>query len=250
MPAETEPHPLVAGVAEVALRHFTPVPGREGHALPTSLGAVLAVEQAVSEARERWQDERAEFHRGPAAEDDGLLQLEQFAASCTAARSLQFSGKLSVILGTCLVVVLLLIFGRKWDNVPLMAAACVWTASVPLYLRAAVAPRWRINARVLSPDVTLDTRLMALLAKGPPIATPPVLLLRALLLALFTPLLVLLEARRSGKKYVALVMLFVIAVLGHWAWTNRHWTPPTAEQASALVPTGQECAWHSGQLPA
>ncbi|MEE2828385.1 MAG: hypothetical protein VX498_04280 [Myxococcota bacterium] len=250
MPSEAEPHPLVAGVAEVALRHFTPVPGREGHALPTSLEAVQAVEAAVAEARELWQGREQARQDKPEDEAEALLQIEQFAASCTAARSMRFAGKFSVILGTCLVVVLLLIFGRKWNNVPHMAAACVWTAAVPLYLRAAVAPRWLINARVLSPDRTLDTRLLAFLAKGPPIATPPALLLRALFLSLFTPLLVLLEAHRSKKRAIALVMIFVIAVLSHWAWTNRHWTPSSTEPVSALGPTGHECAWHGGQLHA
>lgn len=226
MSNEAEPHPLLSAIAAVVQARFTEVPDRPGHALPTSEEAILSVELALGEARQRWEDE-PEIRQGTAEDQaDVLLQLEQLAQVCRAAREVGFSGKLSTIFGAALVVIALLIVGRQLNSVPVMAAACLWTATVPLYLRSAVAPRWTVYSRLLSPGESLDDRLLGFVAKGPPILAPLALLLRALLFGALAPALVLLEARRSGKVHIAVVMTAVSVMLIYWGWTYADWQPP------------------------
>ena len=226
MTNSNEPHPLLADVGNVVQRVFTPVPEREGHALPTSEEALLAVEESLGRARQRWE-EQPELRQGSAEEQaDVLMQLEQLGELCRAARHVGFSGKLSVIFGAALVVIVLLILGRQANNVPTMAAAVIWTAAVPLYLRSAVAPRWKLYARVLSPAQSLDDRFMKALAAWPPFLGPLGLILRSVAYGALAPALVLIEANRSGKRHLVVVMLAVIAGLAWWGWTWADWQPP------------------------
>ena len=220
------PHPLLADVGRVVQRVFTPVPDREGHALPTSEEALLAVEESLGQARQRWEEEPDLRVGTPEEQAQVLMQLEQLGETCRQARQVGFAGKLSVIFGAALAVVVLLFIGQRSNDVPVMAAAVIWTLSVPLYLRTAVAPRWQVYQRILSGPKSIDDRFLEAVSARSLLFGPPALLLRTLVYGLLAPPLVLVEARRSKKHHLFWVMLTLTAGFIWWGWTWADWQPP------------------------
>lgn len=207
------PHSLLADVAESIEKSWSPVPGRPGHALPVSESAILAVETRLGEVRQRWEEEPALRGSDPKQQAEVLLELEQVGELCRKAREVAFSGHYSAVLGACLYVLLFVYFASAREDFATMAGALIWTVAVPLYLRAAVAPRYLQYRRVLSEQPSYDRQVLNWLGTWPKPLAPIGLLVRVGVYGAMTPGLVLIEARRSGKIGVGLVMLGLIAAL-------------------------------------
>ena len=216
------PHSLLAEVADAIKTSWSAVPGRQGHALPTSESAILAVETRLGEVRQRWEEEPALRGDDREQQADVLLELEQVGSLCRKAREVAFSGHYSAVLGACFYVLLFVYFASVREDFATMAGALIWTVSVPLYLRAAVAPRYLHYRRVLSGQPSYDRRFLNWLGTWPKPLAPIGLLFRVGVYGAMAPALVLIEARRSGKVGVGLVMLGVITALGYGLRTGGH----------------------------
>jgi hypothetical protein len=213
---------------ELAATRWTKLPGEAGRTVPTTDEGLSAMEEAVGRL-------------APLATEDGRLVelIALFARTCVWARRPRFVGNWGTVVGAAVAVLVLIVVGRR-AGPPYLAAALVWTGAIPMYIQAAVAPQFAVNARVLSGHRTLDDRFLAFVASGAPLMTPLWLTLRAAVYGLAAPLLVLVEASRRGRYLPGVVMALVVTVAVLWAMTRD--VPPLAEPEPEVTPAPVEQA--------
>lgn len=222
----------VVELRQIAGRLWTRLPGKGERAVPTSEEGLAAMEEALPRLAPL-----------AGADPDLALAIALHARTCVWARRERFVGSWGLIAGAATVVVAALVAGRH-DHGPL-AIALVWAGSIPLYLHAAVAPQYVVNARILARDPSLDERFLRTVAAGPPMLAPIWLLLRATLLGAAAPLLVLVEASRRARFMPGIAMAIVSAVACLW-WATSPATPPAPAQATPPTPTPTPVAFTPG----
>ena len=206
----------------IADRHWTRLPGDDERTVPTSEEGLAAMEEALPRL-------------APLAGEDPRLAetLAMFARTCVWARRPRFVGTWAAVIGCVALVAAFLVAGRRSDP-SWYAAALVWTGAIPLYVQAANSPQFRVTARLLSGRRTLDERLLALAADGPPLMAPFWLLLRSAFYGALAPLLVLAESPRRGRYLPGVVMALVAAVAGLWLITRPAAVVPPEPQPVEL----------------
>ena len=192
----------------IAARHWTSLPGDEGKTVPTTEAGLAAMEEALPRL-------------APLASEDSLLveTLAMYARTCVWARRSRFVGTWATVVGAVALVAAFLLAGKRSDP-SWYAAALIWTGAIPLYIQAATAPQFHVTARLLGGRRTLDERLLALAADGPPLMAPFWLLARAAFFGAVAPLLVLAEAPRRGRYLPGVAMALVATVAGLWLITR------------------------------
>ncbi len=197
----------MARLERVVTEQWRSLPGDETRAVPTSAAGIEAMEGVLEEVA------------GQIAPDDFELevQITSLAQTCAWARRPLFVGSWATPIGAAAVVAALLIAGRRTDSSALLAAAVVWTAAVPLYLRAAVAFQFEVTARLLSGDRTIEEQFLAFVAAGPPLLLPFWLTGAAVVCGMAAPALVLVEGSKRGRFIPGLVMTATAALAVVWA---------------------------------
>jgi len=193
------PKTPMARIEAVAQTHWRPVPGDPDSRVPTTLDAVQAMEDVIVSLADE-------------AEADGDLAeaLLPYVKSCLWGRRESFVGTWAAPIGGAFAVVVLLWIGRN-AGVDWLAASMVWAAAVPLYFQAAVAAQVDVNADVVAGTQTVDDRFLAFVAAGAPILTPLWLALRAAVLGLVLPSIVMQEAVRR-RKFIPAIALVAITL--------------------------------------
>jgi hypothetical protein len=192
----------------IAGQHWTTLSGDEGKTVPTTEAGLAAMEEALPRL-------------APLASEGSLLveTLAMYARTCVWARRSRFTGTWATVVGAVALVAAFLLAGKRSDP-SWYAAALIWTGAIPLYIQAATAPQFHITAHLLTGRKTLDERLLALAADGPPLMAPFWLLARAAFYGAVAPLLVLAEAPRRGRYLPGVVMALVATVAGLWLITR------------------------------
>lgn len=226
--AEPPPEPSPAARAAldelhaIADRHWTTLPGDDGRTVPTTEEGLAAMEEALPRL-------------APLAGEhpDLAMTLATFARTCVWARRPRFVGTWATVIGAVAYVTAFLLAGKRSDP-RWFAAALIWIGTVPLYVQAASSPQFVRTARLLSGHRTLDERLLAFAADGPPLVAPLWLLARAAIYGAVAPLLVLAEAPRRGRYLPGVVMGLVATVAGLWLITRPATIEPPEPQKVEL----------------
>ncbi len=212
MSEEVEPSAAAVAALEelesIARRHWTKLPGEEDRTVPTTEEGLAAMEEALPRL-------------APLAEESTELvhALATFARTCVWARRPRFVGTRAAVVGAVAFAAAFGLAGVRSDP-RWFAGTLVWVGAIPLYVQVASAPQFRRAARLLSGERTLDERLLAFAADGPPMLAPLWLLGRSAVFGALAPLLVLAEAPRRGRYLPGIVMALVATVASLWLITR------------------------------
>jgi hypothetical protein len=193
------PKSPLAQVQAVAEARWRPVLGDPDSRVPTTLEAVVAMEEALAAVVDEAE-----------ADHDLAVALGDYARTCVWSRRDSFVGTWAAPIGGVGMVIAMLVLGRGGAS-DWLAASMVWAAGVPLYLQAATARQYDINADVISEHRTLDDRYLGFVAAGPPLLTPLWLALRAVAYGIGLPAAVVHQALRR-KRYLPILALVGISV--------------------------------------
>jgi len=198
-------------VEQAAAQQWTPVPERDGQAIPTTTAAIVAMEDALRQARAL----------GP-ADAETLRRLDLFEEVVTWARRTPFSGNLGAPLAASLFVLLCVI---QWardrtllglEGSDILPLAGLYLAATALYIWLARTPQVALNRQVIAGAQNLDQRFLQSLLKAGPLVAVPVAAVRSLVYGSIIPLFVVYHCVRRRQPMISGLVLGACLATAHW----------------------------------
>jgi len=218
-------------VEQTAAQQWTAVPDRDGQAIPTTTAAVVAMSDALRQARALEPSDAQTLHR-----------LDLFDEVVTWASRTPFSGNVGAPLAASLFGLLGLI---QWlrdrtllgfqgeDILPLPA---LYLACAALYCWLARTPQVALNRQVVAGARSLDQRFLQALLKAGPLVAVPVAAVRSVVYGSVIPLFVVHHCIRRRQPMVSGLVLAACVATVHWYTSDE---PEQAPDPEPLV-AGEE----------
>jgi len=216
-------------VEQTAAQRWTPVPDRDGQAIPTTTAAVVAMADALQQARAL-----------EPSDPQTLRRLDLFQEVVAWASRSSFSGNVGAPLAASLFVLLGLIQWVRqrtllgFEGNDILPLAGLYLASIALYLWLARTPQVALNRQVVAGTQSLDQRLMQTLLKAGPLVAVPVAAVRSVIYGSVIPLFVVHHCVRRRQPMISGLVLGACLATAHWYNTDRdQQTADTGEEAAS-----------------